>query len=118
MKNGKFLWKAVVKSNINNSLSFPFLLSSQDFSLSEAFFESMSGITTTGSTVILNLDESDYLAKFEEPEEEYINNIIPKKSNAAKEYYDKVSLRYDLTIIFNYIKKIICILLQNGRRKN
>ena len=67
---------------------------------------------------ILNLDESDYLAKFKEPEEEYINNIIPKKSLAAKEYYDNISLRYDLIIIFNYIKKIICLLLQNGRRKN
>ena len=38
--------------------SFPFLLSTVDFSISDAFFESMSGITTTGSTIILNLDES------------------------------------------------------------
>ena len=36
--------------------SLPFLLSSQDFSLSEAFFESMSGITTTGATIISDLD--------------------------------------------------------------
>ena len=38
--------------------SLPFLLSSQDFSLSEAFFESMSGITTTGATIISDLDSS------------------------------------------------------------
>ena len=38
--------------------SLPFLLSSQGFSLSEAFFESMSGITTTGATVISDLDNS------------------------------------------------------------
>jgi trk system potassium uptake protein TrkH len=38
--------------------SIPFLLSSIEFSISEAFFESMSGITTTGSTVISNLDGS------------------------------------------------------------
>jgi len=38
--------------------SLPFLLSSQDFSLSEAFFESMSGITTTGATIISDLDNS------------------------------------------------------------
>ena len=38
--------------------SIPFLLSALNLSLSEAFFESMSGITTTGSTVILNLDET------------------------------------------------------------
>ena len=38
--------------------SLPFLLSSQDFSFSEAFFESMSGITTTGATIIADLDNS------------------------------------------------------------
>ncbi len=38
--------------------SLPFFLSSLDLSFSEAFFESMSGITTTGSTVISNLDDS------------------------------------------------------------
>ena len=37
---------------------FPFLLSAQDFSFSEAFFESMSGITTTGATIISDLDAS------------------------------------------------------------
>ncbi len=38
--------------------SLPFLLSSQGFNLSEAFFESMSGITTTGATIISDLDGS------------------------------------------------------------
>ena len=38
--------------------SLPFLLSNQSFSFSDAFFESMSGITTTGATVISNLDDS------------------------------------------------------------
>ena len=38
--------------------SIPFIFSTLDLSLSEAFFESMSGITTTGSTVIANLDET------------------------------------------------------------
>ena len=38
--------------------SIPFVLSSLKLSFSEAFFESMSGITTTGSTVILDLDSS------------------------------------------------------------
>ena len=32
--------------------SLPFILSTQDFTFSEAFFESMSGITTTGATII------------------------------------------------------------------
>ena len=38
--------------------SLPFLLSNQNFSLSDAFFESMSGITTTGATIISDLDNS------------------------------------------------------------
>ena len=36
----------------------PFLLSPESFSISEAFFESMSGITTTGATVITDLDSA------------------------------------------------------------
>ena len=38
--------------------SLPFLLSADGFTLSEAFFESMSGITTTGATIISDLDNS------------------------------------------------------------
>ena len=38
--------------------SLPFILSTLNLTTSEAFFESMSGITTTGSTVIENLDVS------------------------------------------------------------
>ena len=38
--------------------SLPFNLSVLELSFSEAFFESMSGITTTGSTVINDLDNS------------------------------------------------------------
>ena len=36
--------------------SLPFVFSSLDFSFTNAFFESMSGITTTGSTIIPNLE--------------------------------------------------------------
>jgi trk system potassium uptake protein TrkH len=38
--------------------SIPFILSDLNFSFSDSFFESMSGITTTGSTVIADLDKS------------------------------------------------------------
>ncbi|MDC0426691.1 TrkH family potassium uptake protein [Pelagibacteraceae bacterium] len=38
--------------------SIPFVLSSLNFSFSDAFFESMSGITTTGSSVIVDLNKS------------------------------------------------------------
>jgi len=36
----------------------PFLLSNLNLSLVDAFFESMSGITTTGSTIIINLEDA------------------------------------------------------------
>ena len=36
--------------------SLPFIFSSEYFSFTNAFFESMSGITTTGSTIIANLE--------------------------------------------------------------
>tara|TARA_B100000963_G_scaffold358928_1_gene384823 strand:- start:1686 stop:3134 length:1449 start_codon:yes stop_codon:yes gene_type:complete len=38
--------------------SLPFLLTANNFTVSEAFFESMSGITTTGATIISDLDRS------------------------------------------------------------
>ncbi len=38
--------------------SLPFLLSTESFSISEAFFESMSGITTTGATIISDLENT------------------------------------------------------------
>ena len=37
--------------------SLPFVFSNLNFSFTNAFFESMSGITTTGSTIISNLEE-------------------------------------------------------------
>ena len=37
--------------------SLPFIFSNLNFSFTNAFFESMSGITTTGSTIISNLEE-------------------------------------------------------------
>ena len=38
--------------------SLPFILSETNLNLTDAFFESMSGITTTGSTIITNLDNA------------------------------------------------------------
>ena len=48
-----FAWVAVAGFG-----ALPFILSDINFSISDSFFESMSGITTTGSTVITNLDAS------------------------------------------------------------
>ena len=38
--------------------SLPFIFSNLELSITDSFFESMSGITTTGSTIILNLQEA------------------------------------------------------------
>ncbi len=53
-----FLFSSLAWISIAVFGSIPFILSSLKLSFSEAFFESMSGITTTGSTVILDLDSS------------------------------------------------------------
>ena len=53
-----FLFSALAWLMIAAFGSLPFLLSPVQFSISEAFFESMSGITTTGATVITNLDST------------------------------------------------------------
>jgi trk system potassium uptake protein TrkH len=51
-----FLFSTLAWVSIAIFGSIPFALSALEFSFSEAFFESMSGITTTGSTVIADLD--------------------------------------------------------------
>ena len=53
-----FLFSALAWFLIAVFGSLPFLLSPLTMSISEAFFESMSGITTTGATVITNLDST------------------------------------------------------------
>ena len=53
-----FLFSSLARISIAFFGSIPFKLSSLELSMSDAFFESMSGITTTGSTVILDLDTS------------------------------------------------------------
>ena len=53
-----FLFSALAWFLIAVFGSLPFLLSPLTMSISEAFFESMSGITTTGSTIISNLESA------------------------------------------------------------
>ena len=53
-----FLFSALAWFLIAVFGSLPFLLSPIPLSISEAFFESMSGITTTGATVITDLDST------------------------------------------------------------
>tara|TARA_Y100001970_G_scaffold290387_1_gene423954 strand:+ start:932 stop:2377 length:1446 start_codon:yes stop_codon:yes gene_type:complete len=53
-----FLFSTLSWASIALFGSLPFLLSGLNLSFSEAFFESMSGITTTGSTTIIDLDST------------------------------------------------------------
>ncbi len=53
-----FLFSTLSWASIALFGSLPFLLSNLNLSFSESFFESMSGITTTGSTTIIDLDNS------------------------------------------------------------
>ena len=53
-----FLLTALAWLSIATFGSLPFIFSSLDLSLTDSFFESMSGITTTGSTIITNLNET------------------------------------------------------------
>ena len=51
-----FLFTVLAWLSVSVFGSLPFMLSSLGLSFSDAFFESMSGITTTGSTVISDLN--------------------------------------------------------------
>ena len=53
-----FLFSSMAWFTVAAFGSLPYLLSTENFSFSDAFFESMSGITTTGATVISDLDNS------------------------------------------------------------
>ena len=53
-----FLFSSLAWVMVATFGSLPFLLSAQNFTFSDAFFESMSGITTTGATIISDLDGS------------------------------------------------------------
>jgi len=53
-----FLLTALSWLSIATFGSLPFIFSNLELTITDAFFESMSGITTTGSTIITNLNES------------------------------------------------------------
>ncbi len=53
-----FLFSTLAWFMVASFGSLPFILSPKEFTFSDAFFESMSGITTTGATIISDLDKS------------------------------------------------------------
>jgi lipopolysaccharide/colanic/teichoic acid biosynthesis glycosyltransferase len=63
------------------------------------------GITDWAS--ILYYNENEILAKAENPESLYINEIIPSKILQNLNYIDRHNLWIDIRIIFQTLKKVI-----------
>lgn len=63
------------------------------------------GLTDLASIEYIN--ESEVLAKSSNPEETYINEIMPHKLALNLVYIEKQSLIYDFKLIFNTIRKIV-----------
>ncbi|MCX8081749.1 MAG: sugar transferase [Bacteroidia bacterium] len=62
------------------------------------------GITDRASIRFSN--ENEILAKYDNPEEGYVKEVMPKKLEMYLEYLNKVSLREDLGIIFDTIIRV------------
>lgn len=63
------------------------------------------GITDLAS--ISYRSESDILAQAEDPERAYIEEIMPEKLRLNTEYINKMSLLYDLRLIFRTLKVVV-----------
>lgn len=63
------------------------------------------GITDLAS--ISYRSESDILAQAEDPERAYIEEIMPEKLRLNIEYINKMSLLYDLRLIFRTLKVVV-----------
>ncbi len=62
------------------------------------------GISCSSSIEFAN--EGELLANAENPDEFYINEILPKKAEMNLKYIENLSLRSDIRIIFNTIKEV------------
>ena len=63
--------------------SLPFVFSNVEFSFTNAFFESMSGITTTGSTIIPNLESIPKGILFWRASKHHYDGECPKRNNRS-----------------------------------
>jgi lipopolysaccharide/colanic/teichoic acid biosynthesis glycosyltransferase len=63
------------------------------------------GITDLASIEFIN--ENEILNKSENPEQLYINEVLPKKLELNKKYVEKSNLSYDIKIIFKTLIKIV-----------
>ncbi len=63
------------------------------------------GITDLAS--LKNRDEADVLGRSQDPEEEYVNRILPEKIHLAKEHLRRSSFFLDLTLVFKTLLKLV-----------
>ena len=52
-------------------------------------------------------DEADVLGQSQDPEEEYVNRILPEKIHLAKEHLRRSSFFLDLTLVFKTLLKLV-----------
>jgi len=64
------------------------------------------GITDIASLNFSN--ESEILAKEEDPQAAYVNKILPKKLRYCRFYVQKQSFCYDIKLIFQTLAKVVC----------
>src|SRR6266545_8236008 len=63
------------------------------------------GITDLAS--IKYRDEAAVLARYQNPEEEYLRRVLPEKIRLGREYIRQSSLLFDVTLIFKTLRKVI-----------
>jgi lipopolysaccharide/colanic/teichoic acid biosynthesis glycosyltransferase len=52
-------------------------------------------------------DEASILGRSENPENEYVNRLLPDKIRLAKEYIHRSSFMFDMRLIFETVGKLI-----------
>lgn len=68
-------------------------------------------------------DEAKLMGQFNNPEDEYVRNILPDKIRLAKEYLQRSSLLFDLSLILRTLPKLLGFrplspsVLQNAKGK-
>jgi len=70
----------------------------------EEILKSPPGITDLAS--LKYRDEAEVLGRSQNPEEEYVNRILPEKIHLAKEYLRQSSFLFDLTLILKTLLKL------------
>jgi lipopolysaccharide/colanic/teichoic acid biosynthesis glycosyltransferase len=77
----------------------------------EAILTMRPGLTDLAS--LKRPDEEEFLAKFENPEEEYAQHLLPEKLQLGREYLQRASLVFDLGLI---LKTLLVLMVRKNRR--